>query len=98
MGNTWVCAVDPQEPADQVVDEADAYRLLEELRWHGTPVCPHCGHEKAYFLKPRNGTTRATGPKKTMSSRRVWKCASCREQFSVLKGTIFHGTKVSLRT
>ena len=88
--------------ADQVVDEADAYRLLEELRWHGTPVCPHCGNEKAYFLNPKNGT-RGTGVpkadgKRTQSVRRVWKCAKCRKQFSVLTGTIFHGTKVPLRT
>ncbi len=78
--------------------EADAYALLEELRWgKGNVLCPHCGNTKAYFLKPANGRSRATGPKKTMSQRRVWKCASCRKQFSVLTGTIFHGTKVSIR-
>jgi transposase-like protein len=84
--------------ADQVTDEPDAYLLLEELRWHGIPICAHCGHDKAYFLTPKNGTSRATGPKKTMSVRRVWKCAKCRKQFSVLTNTIFHGTKVPLRT
>ena len=84
--------------ADQVSDEHDAYLLLEELRWHGTPFCAHCGHDKAYFLTPKNGTSRATGPKRTMSVRRVWKCAKCRKQFSVLTNTIFHGTKVPLRT
>jgi transposase-like protein len=84
--------------ADLCRTEADAYALLEELRWHGTPVCPHCGNdEKVYFLTPKNGETRATGPKRTMSARRVWKCAKCRKQFSVLTGTIFHGTKISLR-
>jgi transposase-like protein len=87
----------------RVQDESDAYSLLEELRWHGNPVCPHCGHDKAYFLKPANGTSRGTGRKqgdggRTMSVRRVWKCAKCRKQFSVLTGTIFHGTKVSLST
>lgn len=97
-GDTGFVKLTLRNLADQVVDEADAYRLLEELRWHGTPVCPHCGNQKAYFLKPKNGTTRATGPKKTMSPRRVWKCAKCRKQFSVLTGTIFHGTKVPLRT
>lgn len=84
--------------ADQVHNETEAYLLLEELRWHGTPVCPHCGNDKAYFLTPKNGETRATGPKRTPSVRRVWKCAACRKQFSVLTGTIFHGTKVPLRT
>ena len=88
--------------ADQITDEHDAYLLLEELRWHGKPVCPHCGHDKAYFLTPKGGA-RGTGKpkpdgKRTQSVRRVWKCAKCRKQFSVLTGTIFHGTKVSLRT
>ncbi len=76
--------------------EADAYCVLEDLRWPNGPVCPHCGHRNAYFLKPANGTSRATGPKRTMSQRRVWKCARCRKQFSVLTGTIFHGTKVPI--
>jgi transposase-like protein len=89
--------------ADHVHDEVDAYQLLEELRWHGEPVCPHCGHGKAYFLKPRNGVARSTGRKhtdggRTQSVRRVWKCAKCRQQFSVLTGTIFHGTKIPLQT
>jgi transposase-like protein len=86
----------------RVQDEHDAYLLLEELRWPGTPVCSHCGHDKAYFLNPKGGT-RGTGRpkpdgKRTQSVRRVWKCAKCRKQFSVLTGTIFHGTKVSLVT
>jgi transposase-like protein len=86
-----------------VHDETDAYQLLEELRWHGTPACPHCGHDKAYFLKPRNGVARSTGAKhadggRTQSVRRVWKCAKCRKQFSVLTGTIFHGTKIPIQT
>ncbi len=85
----------------RVENEHDAYLLLEELRWHGTPVCSHCGYDKAYFLKPKNGTSRGTGRKhqdggRTMSVRRVYKCAYCRKQFSVLTGTIFHGTKVPL--
>jgi transposase-like protein len=28
----------------------------------------------------------------------VWKCKDCRKQFSVLTGTIFHGTKIPVRT
>ena len=85
----------------RVSDENDAYLLLEELRWHGTPICAHCGHDKAYFLTPKNGTSRGTGPKdangrRSQSVRRVYKCAKCRRQFSVLTNTIFHGTKVAL--
>lgn len=85
----------------RVSDENDAYLLLEELRWHGTPICAHCGHDKAYFLTPKNGVSRGTGPKdangrRSQSVRRVYKCAKCRKQFSVLTNTIFHGTKVAL--
>jgi transposase-like protein len=79
--------------------EADAYLLLEELRWGGKPdACPHCGGmEKFYFLTPKNGETRKTRTG-SVSARRVWKCGHCRKQFSVLTGTIFHGTKISIRT
>lgn len=87
----------------RVTDESDAYLLLEELRWgkdRDRLACPHCGNEKAYFLTPKGGA-RGTGMpkadgKRTQSIRRVWKCAACRKQFSVLTGTIFHGTKVAL--
>lgn len=77
-------------------DEEAAYALLEELRWPTGPVCPHCGHDKAYFLTPKDKEGRRTGPGAKRSVRRVWKCAKCRRQFSVLTGTIFHGTKVPI--
>src|SRR5205807_430266 len=82
----------------EVVTEADAYRWLEAIRWPDGAVCPFCGNEKAYFLNPANGQTRATGPKRTMSERRVYKCAKCRKQFSVLTDTIMHGSKIPVRT
>lgn len=83
----------------KVPTEAAAYELLEQLRRDGEPVCPHCGEadRRPYFLKPANGSSRKTN-KGTMSERRVWKCAGCRKQFSVLTGTIFHGSKVPVRT
>jgi len=84
--------------SEQLRTEADAYKFLEDLRWGDRPVCPHCGSvEKMYFLKPSNGETRETRTG-TASERRVWKCADCRKQFSVLTGTIFHGTKIPVRT
>lgn len=78
--------------------EAAAYELLEQLRWNGEPVCPHCGTIGGhYFLKPANGVNRKTRTG-SMSERRVWKCKACRKQFTVLVGTIFHGSKISVRT
>jgi transposase-like protein len=84
--------------ADRLRTEADAYLLLEDLRWHGRPICPHCGSVgEHYFLKPSNGSSRKTRTG-AASERRVWKCRDCRKQFSVLTGTIFHGTKIPIRT
>jgi transposase-like protein len=82
----------------QVPTEFDAYILLERLRWENGVVCPHCGViGKHYYLEPKNGTSRATRTG-SRSQRRVWKCRDCRKQFSVLTGTIFHGTKIPVRT
>jgi transposase-like protein len=82
--------------------EADAYELLESLRWtDGQPdACPQCGSVgvKFYFLAPKDGTTGRKTRTGANSQRRVWKCSACRKQFSVLTGTIFHGSKISVRT
>jgi len=75
--------------------ETDAYLFLEEQRWHGRPICPHCHSERVFYLTPKvEGRKTRTGK---ISERRVWKCGACRKQFSVLTGTIFHGSKVELR-
>src|SRR5580698_2717033 len=86
--------------ADKLHTEADAYRYLEQLRWGDSPVCPHCGSVgEHYFLNPANGRSRKTRTG-AASERRVWKCREKgrRKQFSVLTGTVFHGTKIPVRT
>gem|GEM_PF-7111445 len=78
---------------DRCQTEAEAYEFLEEMRWgtDGPKACPHCGSIKgAYFLKPKDGTSRKTRTGNS-SHRRVWKCKDCRKQFSVLTNTPFHG-------
>jgi transposase-like protein len=83
--------------AQRIPDESEAYEFMEELRWHGRPVCPHCGSiGEHYFLTPWKGTRETSTGK--ASFRRLWKCRDCREQFSVLTGTIMHGTHVPIRT
>jgi transposase-like protein len=83
--------------ADRVRTEGDAYRFLEELRWGDRrPACLHCASDDTTLIVPKNGHSRKTRTG-TMSERRVWRCRSCRKQFSALTGTIFHGTKVSVR-
>jgi transposase-like protein len=83
--------------ASRIPTETAAWKYLEKRRWKGHPVCPHCGViDGHYLLKPRNRTrTTSTGAK---TYRRLWKCHACRRQFSVLVGTIFHGSKVPIRT
>ena len=85
--------------ASRLTSETQAYLLLEELRWDGAPdACPHCGGiGRCYYLSPKNGVARATRTG-AGSQRRVWKCGHCRKQFSVLVGTIFHGSKIPLVT
>lgn len=85
--------------AARLPTEADAYLMLEELRWGGKPeACPKCGGmDRCSYLEPKNGTDRATRTG-SRSQRRVWFCGHCRKQFSVLTDTIFHGTRISIRT
>jgi transposase-like protein len=76
-------------------DEEEAYKLLERIRWPDGPVCPHCGTiDSAYYLEPRDGPRKTRTGKQTF--RRVWKCADCRQQFSVTVGTIFEDSKIPL--
>jgi transposase-like protein len=85
---------------EQIPDEISAYKFLESLRWADGPVCPHCGSTKAYFLTPKDGSNGRKTRTGSQSMRRVWKCAAkeCRKQFSVLTGTVMHGTKISVRS
>ncbi len=54
---------------------------LVQMRWNGIPTCTKCGNShKNYYLK----------------TRQVYKCSSCRKQFTILQGTIFQSTKVPL--
>lgn len=84
-----------QNIRSRITCEADAYVYLEDLRWGGRPECAHCGSDRVNLLKPQDGISRATRTG-NRSERRVWKCYSCRKQFSVTTGTIMHGSKVSL--
>jgi transposase-like protein len=76
------------QPHFQDADKAREY--LEAKRWPDGPVCPHCGVAgDATKLAPEEG-------KKTHARKGVWKCKSCREQFSVTVGTIFEDSHIPL--
>ena len=84
--------------AAKIPTEAAAYEFLEDLRWHGQPVCPHCGSIGDHrYLEPTNKVSRETSRGK-QSERRVWKCRDCKRQFSAITNTIMHGTHVPIRT
>lgn len=79
-----------------ITTEAHAYAYLETLRWGDSPTCAHCDSTNVYLIGCANGVSRATRTG-TMSERRVWKCRTCKRQFSVLTGAIMHGTKMPVR-
>ncbi len=69
---------------EQPLTEDQAERLLAVLRWPSGPICPFCGNKDHYVLDLKN------------ANRRRYKCSACRKQFSVTKGTILEGSKLSL--
>ena len=62
-------------------DEAAAFTHLEGVLWADGVVCPHCGTVdragKLKGVKAKNGKVRPG----------LWKCYSCRKQFTVRVGT-----------
>lgn len=71
--------------APQYHDEEAARKHLEETVWPDGPVCPHCGLiGESYKLA---GKTTRKG---------LYKCAGCREPFTVTVGTIFEDSKIPL--
>lgn len=55
-------------------------QYLSSRRWPNGFSCPKCGHDRSYLL----------------SVRRLYECKKCRYQTSVIAGTVFHASKVSL--
>lgn len=62
-------------------DERTSRRFLETIRWKEGPECPYCKSKKVY---PKGDGKRYT-------------CGHCKNSFSVLVGTVFESTKLSLR-
>ncbi len=61
-------------------DEAVCREFLAGLRWPNGVACPFCQCDKVGHV-----TTRA-----------LWRCKTCRRQFSVKKGTIFEDSPIPL--
>jgi transposase-like protein len=73
------------------LSEDEAREMIEALRWPDGAICPHCGADRPYSLKPRP-TSKRPGRKG------LYKCRKCRKQFTVTVGTIFEDSHISLRT
>ncbi|MDA2932408.1 transposase [Nitrospinae bacterium AH-259-F20] len=61
-------------------DEDECRIFLEELRWPDGVKCPRCNHKSISRVKKRG----------------QFDCNSCRYQFSVTAGTIFHDSHLPL--
>ena len=64
-------------------DEDACYAWLEDARWEGQPICPHCG-----------GIENITKP--PSKPRHYWH-KDCRKQFTVTTNTCMHATKRPLQ-
>ena len=73
----------------QFQDAEVARQHLEAMRWPDGAVCPHCGSKEAYKLMAKEDSKKPVRPG-------VYKCAECREQFTVTIGTIFEDSKIPL--
>jgi len=62
--------------------ERNCRQYLAELRWPSGFVCPRCGGSEAWDMKAANR----------------WVCRACRYQVSIMAGTVFQDTHLSLRT
>lgn len=77
-------------------DEAAAFSHLESLLWVDGVVCPHCGTvDQAGKL---NGVRSKPSKKSPEGAERhgLWKCYSCRKQFTVTVGTVFEDRHIPL--
>lgn len=62
-------------------DEDTARLHLEKNRWHGHPVCPHCGEVARVQRRKLVG---------------YFRCLACKNDFTVRTGTIFERSHVPL--
>lgn len=61
-------------------DEEVCVQYVAKLRWPDGAVCPRCEGREHSYLK----------------TRRIWKCKSCKRQFSVKVGSIFEDSPIGL--
>lgn len=84
-------------------DEDAAREYLEKMRWPDGVVCPHCGLVgEAYRINVKEKTAeeieamRAAGKRIRKPRKGLWKCAGCREQFTVTVKSVFEDSHIPL--
>jgi len=89
--------------AQHFSSEDEAREYLEKQRWPEGVICPHCGLVgEAYKLTltektPEEIAELKKAKKRIRKTRKgLWKCAGCREQFTVTVGTIFEDSHIPL--
>jgi len=71
--------------------EEAAIAYFESVRWPNGPTCPHCGNadqERIYKLTANGSAKIRLG---------LYKCAECRETFTVRVGTVMEDSHIPLR-
>ena len=72
---------------DTLHTEDDCRQYLEDMRWGGEPVCPHCGSiSKHHYKLTQNREFKG-----------LYKCKDCRERFTVRIGTMFEDSNLPLK-
>lgn len=74
-------------------------RHLEEVRWNGSPSCPHCQSESVTPRELRKKSNRGRKRKHPEVPRKtpMYHCNGCNKDFTVLMGTIFESSKMPLQ-
>lgn len=75
-----------QQLLKSLPNEQSCREFLEERRWQGEPICPHCkcSRDNHYKLKSKG------------QFKGLYKCRCCRKTFTVTVGTMFEGSHVPL--
>lgn len=72
---------------DTLHTEDDCRQYLEDVRWGGDPICPHCGSiSKYHYRLTKNGKFEG-----------LYKCKDCRKRFTVRIGTMFEDSNLPLK-
>jgi transposase-like protein len=69
------------EFTDYFCDEETCVKHFASIRFANGEYCPHCGHAEIY----------------TFSNGRRYRCASCKQDFTIKTGTVFGESKLPLR-